>query len=182
MEHQTNTSHEHLATVDFTDNDFYIRFENRFRVPRDVIKRRLGVYWLIIQELKGLYPDSRVLDLGCGRGEWLEFLKDKGWPALGVDLNSAMVDCCRSLGLEAELDDLLLYVLRLPDESQAVISGFHIAEHLAFDDLNRLVHEAFCVLKPGGILILETPNPENIIVGSCSFYNDPTHRLRFHLP
>ena len=158
------------------DNDFYIRFENRFRGPRDVIKRRLGVYWPIIQPLKTLYPENKVLDLGCGRGEWLEFLKDKGWPALGVDLNSAMVDCCRSFGLEAEEGDLLHYVFSLPDESQAVISGFHIAEHLAFDDLNRLVHEALRVLKPGGILILETPNPENIIVAACSFYNDPTHR------
>jgi SAM-dependent methyltransferase len=158
------------------DNDFYIRFENRFRGPRDVIKRRLDVYWPIIQPLKTLYPENKVLDLGCGRGEWLEFLKEKGWPALGVDLNSALVDCCKSFGLEAEQAELLHYVFSLPDESQTVISGFHIAEHLAFDDLNRLVHEAFRVLKPGGILILETPNPENIIVGSCSFYNDPTHR------
>lgn len=157
------------------DNDFYIRFENRFRGPRDVIKKRLGVYLPIIQPLKTLYPDNEVLDLGCGRGEWLELLKDNGWHALGVDLNPAMVACCKSFGLEAEQSDLLHYVLSLPDESQVVISGFHVAEHLAFDDLNRLVHEAFRVLKPAGILILETPNPENIIVGSCSFYNDPTH-------
>ena len=70
----------------------------------------------------------------------------------------------------------LLYLSALPDESQAVVSAFHVVEHITFDQLGTLVAEALRVLKPGGLLIMETPNPENIVVATRNFYLDPTHQ------
>lgn len=158
------------------NDELYLRFENKFRGPRDVIKKLLAVYLPVVEPLKALYPESVVLDLGCGRGEWLELLKANGWRARGVDLNTGMLAFCKALDLEVEKEDAVQYVRKLPGESIAVITGFHIAEHLKFDDLVKLIQAAFQALIPGGMLILETPNPENIIVGTCNFYLDPTHR------
>jgi O-antigen chain-terminating methyltransferase len=72
--------------------------------------------------------------------------------------------------------DAVAALKALPDESQVIVSGFHIAEHLPFSNLQLLVQEALRVLKPAGLLILETPNPENITVGTANFYLDPTHQ------
>jgi O-antigen chain-terminating methyltransferase len=92
-----------------------------------------------------------------------------------VDLDDAMLAACRELGLEVHTGDAVKFLASLPDGSQSVVSGFHIAEHLPFDLLQKLVSEALRVLMPGGLLILETPNPENLVVGTSAFYLDPTH-------
>ncbi|MDF1832143.1 MAG: class I SAM-dependent methyltransferase [Porticoccaceae bacterium] len=157
-------------------DDFYQAFENKFRGDRELIKNRLSVYLHFIQPLKSLYPDSPVIDLGCGRGEWLELLGEYGgFTPRGVDLSAAMLNNAKVQGLLVEQQDALVCLKALPDGSQSIVSGFHIAEHLEFIELQTLVGEAHRVLKPGGLLILETPNPENIIVGTTSFYMDPTH-------
>lgn len=156
-------------------SDFYRAFEDRYRGPRETIKRRLDIYRPSISAVRTLYPGSPCLDLGCGRGEWLEILVEMGLPAHGIDLDNEMLECCQARGLSVEKGDVIELLKRLPDESQAIVSGFHIAEHLNFDSLQEMVKESHRVLKPGGLLILETPNPENIIVGSCRFYLDPTH-------
>ena len=157
-------------------SDFYRAFEDKYRGGRDLIKSRLKVYLPFLEPLKTAYPDCQALDLGCGRGEWLELLRDLGISAHGVDLDSNMLSVCRGLNLSVTVDNAITYIQKLPNESQISVSGFHIAEHLNFDDLQILVQESQRVLKPGGLLILETPNPENIIVASCSFYLDPTHQ------
>ena len=157
-------------------DNFYQAFENKFRGDRQIIKNRLSVYLPIIQPLKGLYPDGSVIDLGCGRGEWLELLgEEPGFTSRGVDLSEAMLASAKALGLSVDKQDALVCLKELPAESQSIVSGFHIAEHLDFTVLQGLVKEAHRVLKPGGLLILETPNPENIIVGTVDFYMDPTH-------
>ena len=158
-------------------SDFYRAFEERYRGSRELIQERLRVYVPYIQPLRQLYPlDPCAIDLGCGRGEWLELLQVEGFAAQGVDLDEGMLAACHALSLPALRGDALEYLGALADASQAVVSGFHIAEHIAFADLQTLVSEALRVLKPGGLLILETPNPENIVVGSNSFYLDPTHK------
>jgi len=156
--------------------DFYRAFEDRHRGPRELIKSRLRVYLPFIEPLKTLYADCRAVDLGCGRGEWLELLREIGVDAHGVDLDDGMLAACRELGLRVETGEAGSCLKTLPDESQAIVSGFHIAEHMPFADLQILVQEALRVLKPAGLLILETPNPENIAVGTANFYVDPTHR------
>jgi O-antigen chain-terminating methyltransferase len=113
--------------------------------------------------------------LGCGRGEWLEVVGELGYDARGVDLDDAMLSACRERGLRVQTGDALEILRGEAEETNALVSGFHIVEHLHFRDLDGLVGEALRILKPGGVLILETPNPENIIVGSSKFYLDPTH-------
>ncbi|UUZ66973.1 class I SAM-dependent methyltransferase [Polaromonas sp. P2-4] len=156
--------------------DFYRALEEKFRGSREEIKSRLHVYLPFARALFKLYSSVSAVDLGCGRGEWLELLDAEGIEAQGIDLDGAMLESCHALGLRAEIGDAISLLKRLPDESQCIVSGFHIAEHLAFADLQTLVQESLRVLKPAGLLILETPNPENIAVGTSNFYLDPTHQ------
>lgn len=157
------------------DIDFYKAFEDKYRGTRDVIKSRLLVYLPFILPLLRVYPDGHALDLGCGRGEWLEILLENGFNATGVDIDKHMLLEGEKLGLNLYCGDALNYLKKVPDASQVVISAFHMVEHISFADLQQLVFYAHKALVPGGLLIMETPNPENLMVGSCSFYTDPTH-------
>lgn len=157
-------------------NGFYRAFEERHRGSRELIRRRLACYLPFIEPLLNVYPAAAALDLGCGRGEWVELLAASGFIPVGVDLDAGMLDAGLKLCLPVQRGDALEHLSALPDESQAVVSAFHVVEHIAFDQLLTLVGEAIRVLKPGGLLIMETPNPENIIVATCNFYLDPSHK------
>jgi SAM-dependent methyltransferase len=157
------------------EDHFYRAFEEEFRGSRELIKSRLRFYLPFIEPLKQTPPCPKAVDLGCGRGEWLEILEENGFSALGVDRDDGMLAACRERGLASEKEDAIECLKRLPDASLAIVSGFHIAEHLPFADLRRLVQESARVLQTGGLLILETPNPENLRVAGTSFYLDPTH-------
>jgi len=155
--------------------DFYRAFEERHRGSRELIRQRLEVYRPFIQPLPDIYRPANAVDLGCGRGEWLEVVQGAGFVSQGVDLDAGMLAACIERGLPVMQGDAIAHLKSLADESQCVVSGFHIAEHMAFDDLETLVLQSMRVLKPGGLLILETPNPENLVVGACNFFLDPTH-------
>jgi SAM-dependent methyltransferase len=155
---------------------FYRAFEDRYRGSRELITHRLQVYRPFIEPLKSVYPECTALDLGCGRGEWLELLQGMGIQAKGVDLDEGMLKACHEIGLQVEQGDALIYLAGLPAESLAIVSAFHVVEHIDFDQLRLLVNEALRVLKPGGLLILETPNPENLLVATKNFYLDPSHQ------
>ena len=154
---------------------FYRAFEDRYRGARATIKERLRAYDPFIAPLAGLQAPPRALDVGCGRGEWLELLGEQGFAARGVDLDDGMLAACRERGLDVELGDAIDCLRRLPDASLALVSAFHLVEHIPFELLQALVAEAQRVLVPGGLLIMETPNAENLVVGATSFYLDPTH-------
>lgn len=154
---------------------FYRAFEDRHRGSRELIKGRLTVYLPFIERLVEIYPDCLVLDVGCGRGEWLELLGEYGVDARGIDQDLGMLEACQSIGLPAEQGDALEALRVMPHESVAAVTGFHIAEHIPFEQLQELFAEAFRIIKPAGLLILETPNAENLVVGAHSFYLDPTH-------
>lgn len=156
--------------------NFYRTFEDKHRGPQDLIKSRLKVYLPFVEIIKTIYPKALALDLGCGRGEWLELLNEHGFITQGVDLDEGMLDACRDLHLNVHKEDVLEFLKKMPNESCSIVSGFHLAEHIHFDNLKQLVKEAKRVLLPAGLLILETPNPENIIVGTSGFYLDPTHQ------
>jgi O-antigen chain-terminating methyltransferase len=87
-----------------------------------------------------------------------------------------MVEQCRQRGFDVALGDVLEYLRNLPDASVGAVTGFHIIEHLPLDRFIKLLDETVRVLKPQGLAIFETPNPHNVLVGSCNFYIDPTHR------
>ena len=164
----------------------YKAFEDLHRGSHELIKSRLGVYLPFIEVIKSIYPPTassstanegiEALDLGCGRGEWLELLKEQRISAEGIDLDDDMLSACRAHGLKVATGDAVAYLQSLPNNSRSLISGFHIAEHLSLDDLKILVEESLRVLKPAGLLILEAPNTENLVVGTSSFYLDPTHQ------
>lgn len=156
--------------------DFYRAFEDRHRGSRDLIMERLEVYLPYVSPLLQLYSPAKALDLGCGRGEWLQICQTAGFDVHGVDLDAGMLQACRELGLPVTLGDAITYLQSQADESLSVVSGFHVAEHIPFEQLDLLVREALRALQPGGLLILETPNPENLVVGTVSFYLDPTHQ------
>lgn len=156
-------------------SDFYRAFEERYRGSRDLIKGRLRSYTGFTEALATLYPGALALDLGCGRGEWLELSAEIGFTAHGVDLDEAMLAACRERGLSVQTADALATLRAQPDASVAMVSAFHLVEHLPFDDVQTLIAEAMRVLLPGGLLIMETPNPENLIVGTSNFYLDPSH-------
>lgn len=158
-----------------SDKNFYRAFEDKYRGSRELIKSRLEVYLPFVKKIKEIEQEPKAIDLGCGRGEWLELTREFGFQSHGIDMDAGMLENVKSLGLSAELGDAVEYLKTLPDESVSIVSGFHIVEHLPFDVLQSLIQEALRVLKPGGLIILETPNPENIEVATANFYLDPTH-------
>ncbi len=132
--------------------DFYQKLMDHFRGPMEQIKSQLEIYIPFIQELKRFYPESLLLDLGCGRGEWLELLREHGFHAYGVDSDEQLITVAKQRGLDVLCGDGLAHLKQLPDDSLSVLSAFHLVEHLTFAELHVLVREAHRILVPGGIL------------------------------
>ena len=151
-------------------DSLYVAFEDALRGPREEIQARLKVYLPLLEK------EFTVLDVGCGRGEWLDLLRQEGYRARGVDFNRIMVEECREKQLDVEGADALDYLRRVPDASVGAVTVFHMVEHLPFRKLVLLLDEVTRILQPGGLAIFETPNPNNFLVGSRNFYFDPTHR------
>jgi len=122
---------------------------------------------------KGL--NKPVLDLGCGRGEFLELLRAAGVEARGIDLSAESVARCRAKGLDAEVADLFAYLGAQPEGSVGGIFCAQVVEHLPPERLPELIRLAAPCLEPGGILAIETPNPECLAIFATHFYLDPTH-------
>ncbi len=155
---------------------FYRAFEDRHRGSRELILSRLSAYKPFLQPLKDVDTERLALDFGCGRGEWLELTGQQGFSAIGVDIDEGMLAECQKLGLHAINSDAIEYLEALEPESCVLVSAFHVVEHISFEALRQFVEHALRVLKPGGLLIMETPNPENILVATHNFYLDPTHQ------
>lgn len=164
------------ALDDHALDAFYVAFENRFRGSTAEIGKRSERYLPIFRQTEAVAAGGTVLDIGCGRGEWLSLLGKHNIQTRGIDLNVSMVAEARALGHDVVEGDVIGYLRTLADESLAAITGFHIVEHLSFKDLITLFDEAKRVLVRGGIILFETPNPENLVVGACTFHYDPTHQ------
>lgn len=153
----------------------YFAFEDHFRGDPLEIRKKLAVYLPFVRMID-IDESHPVLDIGCGRGEWLSLLRENGIPALGVEVNENFVSSCKKSGLQVEAMDLFEYFRRFPDKRFSLITGFHVIEHFPPDKQVELLEIFFDRMVPDGILLLETPNPENSTVGACNFYIDPTHR------
>lgn len=158
----------------------YVAFEDRFRGERADIKERMRVYLSYIERIKAGTDDAIVLDIGCGRGEWLELLRDNRFKAKGIDNNGIMVNQCQGLGLDVINCDVIQYLRDQKPDTFGAITGLHIVEHLPLPVLVQLLDEVRRTLKPGGVAIFETPNPENMMVGATFFHIDPTHDKPVH--
>lgn len=161
--------------ADSIPDALYSAFEERFRGSREEVTRRLSVYLPVLDKAGVRDSDAPVLDVGCGRGEWLELLGQHGYTARGVDFNKEFVLHGQEQGVDLVHAEAVGYLGSQPDGSCAAVTSFHVVEHLPAGRLVELLRQIHRVLRPGGIMILETPNPENHIVGACNFYLDPTH-------
>ena len=148
----------------------YNSFEDLPRWAVEESGKRLGVYLGDIPVGEG-----PVVDIGCGRGEWLELLKGKGIPAYGVDNNPEVAARAATRGLDVRTENGLDHLRAVGERTVNTVTAFHVAEHLPLDVLIELIDLSLAALRPGGKLILETPNPANLSVGSTTFWLDPTH-------
>ncbi|MFZ0751548.1 MAG: methyltransferase domain-containing protein, partial [Pyrinomonadaceae bacterium] len=151
----------------------YVELEDRFRGSRDEVKSSQTFYLPSVQSAPN--ADRPVVDLGSGRGEWLELMREAGVVAIGVETNRVMIDLCRERGLEVIEQDALSYLRGLPDDSLRAVTGFHIIEHLPPETLMLLLDQIMRTLRAGGFVAFETPNPDNLFVSGNYFYFDPSH-------
>ncbi|MDQ6649001.1 MAG: class I SAM-dependent methyltransferase [Actinomycetota bacterium] len=157
----------------------YAEFTDRFRGSTREINAKLAGYLPDVRRLVGAGDstgEARVVDLGSGRGEWLTLLRDAGVPAVGVDSNPGFVASGLARGLDLVHGDAVAHLEDLPPDSLDLVTAFHLIEHLDVDTLLALLAAARQALRPGGCVLLETPNPTNLRMAACDFYNDPTHR------
>ncbi len=154
----------------------YPRLESHFRGSRDLIKERQSIYLPYLLATEAAKNGLPVLDLGCGRGEWLELLAGNGFVARGVEQNQEFAGECRRRGLVVEEAEAGLFLAGLKSESVGGVTAFHLLEHLSFAAWLGILQETVRVLAPGGVAIFETPNPENLLVSSSDFFLDPTHQ------
>jgi len=152
----------------------YLAFEDRFRGSRDEIRARMATYLPLFDGA------SDVLDVGCGRGEFLELLASAGITARGLDLNHEMVETCRANGLDVTEGDAVGYLSALPDGSLGGLFAAQVVEHLEPAYLLSFLELAFHKLRPGGRLVLETLNPSCWVAFFESYIRDITHVWPLH--
>ncbi len=158
-----NGSAGHATALD------YARFEERFRGGENYISKNQEFYLPLFREC------DRILDLGCGRGEFLQLVHGAGVTAIGVDADPDAIAACLEKGLTVEQRDIFEYLSAQPDNSFDGIFCSQVVEHLTPHKISELVRLAAQKLGPGGILAVETPNPNCLAIFARDFYIDPTH-------
>jgi SAM-dependent methyltransferase len=162
------------ASFHSLDSYKYVGFEDQFRGSREVIRARLESY------LPFFAGASDILDVGCGRGEFLELLAAAGISGRGIDLNHEMAELCRARGLDVAETDAVSYLATLPDASLGGLFAAQVVEHLQPDYLLRFLDLAFLKIRPGGRLVLETLNPACWVAFFESYIRDITHVWPLH--
>jgi len=152
----------------------YLGFEDQFRGSPDDISARLAEYVPLFQGV------TDVLDIGCGRGEFLALMKAEGISARGIDLNQSMVEECRTRGLDVTKADALSYVSGLADGSLGGLFAAQVVEHLEPAYLARLLETAAHKMRAGGLIVLETINPACWVAFFESYIRDLTHVRPLH--
>ena len=160
--------------LESVDSHTYVGFEDQFRGSTDDIAERVSEYLPYFQ------GTSDVLDIGCGRGEFLSLLREQGVQARGIDINGSMVDVCRQQGIDATEADALSYLRAQPDESLGGLFAAQVVEHLEPRYLTGLIDLAFDKLRPGAPIILETINPACWFAFFESYVRDITHVRPIH--
>ena len=158
------------------DSDYdcidYFDFENHFRGSIDSVKKSQESY------LKCFQGKSHVLDIGCGRGEFLSLMQENGIHAEGVDIYEPYADYCNMKGLSASCGNGITYLANM-DEVDGIFVG-QVVEHLKINDIIRLCSTAYEKLSDGGCLVIETPNPTSLSIYTNAFYIDPSHIKPVH--
>jgi SAM-dependent methyltransferase len=171
---RSRASADEVGLTGALDSYKYVEFENQFRGSQDTIRARLESY------LPYFASASDVLDVGCGRGEFLDLLQARGITARGLDLNHEMVEVCRARGLAVDESDAVSYLERVPDQSLGGLFAAQVVEHLQPAYLLRFLELAFHKLRPGAPIVLETLNPACWTAFFDSFIRDITHVWPLH--
>ena len=153
----------------------YVDFENHFRGSEESIRLKQGSYLDLFRDVPG-----PVVDLGCGRGEFLELCSGAGIPSYGVDRNPGMVALCKEKGLDAREEDLLEHLASIPASSLGGLFCAQTVEHLSVRDVPRFFELAASAIASGGRLVIETINPESLFVFASAFYVDLGHLRPLH--
>ena len=161
------------ASANSFEAEHYLAFEEIFRGSSEELRSRLRDY---VAYFEGRAP---VVDLGCGRGEFLELLGEAGVEARGVDGNREMVHACRDKGLTAEVGDIISFVADAASGSVGGLFAAQVIEHLPPSILRKFVGDCFRALRDDGRIVLETVNPESV-VALVGFYRDLTHQKPLH--
>ncbi len=151
---------------------FYVDFEERFRGSEQEVEQGLRLYLSLFQ---GVGVGDLVVDLGSGRGEWLSLLRKEGFDAQGVEVNPYFIEECEKEGLDIVRSDVFRFLKKVTSSTVRIVTAFHLIEHLGPQRRLPFLREIYRVLEPGGIMILETPNPRNILVSAGDFWRDPEH-------
>jgi len=152
----------------------YSDFEQRFRGEEAEVKEKLKKYLSIFSSV------DHILDIGCGRGEFIELLQQEGKEAEGIDISLSMLRVAKEKGLKCQKSDALQYLKEKGDESIGGIFSAQVIEHLQPDYLREMVLESFRVLKKGSPIVLETVNPLSIFALSNIYFLDVTHQKPLH--
>ncbi len=165
-----------IANKDFSPQSYtYFAFENRFRGSRETIKERQLQYVKYAAEAYQNSKGDYVLDIGCGRGEFLEILSENNIPSKGIDTNEENINFCRGLNMNVELLDALKFMKSVKDDSLIGVTAFQVVEHLNTEYLMEFLKTSFQKIKEGGIIVLETVNPFSLC-SLMNFFTDLTHR------
>lgn len=157
------------------NDDFYAFFEGVNYASEEQVRDYRSIYVSYVKPILEFVDAPLAFDFGCGRGEWLQMLRELGFKVAGVDIDQGMLNSAQQKGLDVQMGDGSHFLKQIPDQSVAVLSAFHVLEHLPFDKIIEFFQQSKRVLIPGGLLIAETPNPENLFVATSNFYLDHTH-------
>lgn len=156
-------------------DELYRAFEDRFRGSEENIRDKQSKYLQLFKDLPEELRAKPIVDIGCGRGEWLEVVNQNNLNGVGVEPNESMAKEAKAKNIEVYSEGALSYFSKVKAESLGGVTSFHVVEHLELDYLFEMLQQACKSIASGGCIVLETPNPENVVVGSCNFYTDPTH-------
>ncbi|MBW3050288.1 hypothetical protein DNJ72_09060 [Prochlorococcus marinus XMU1403] len=156
-------------------SNFYLDFENKFRGDTESILSQFSKYDFLIDLIIQDVENPKFIDIGSGRGEWIQKWSNKVEDCFGIENDQEMISLCRKKGLNIIDGDAIDILSTLPTNSVSVITIFHMIEHITYKNSITILSECYRVLREDGICIIETPSIDNLIVSTNTFYLDQTH-------
>lgn len=172
--YQENVKIRNVLNENIYNDIDYFEFQNEMRGSFDEIKKRQ------LQYLPYFKASKCVIDLGCGRGEFLDLLREHNIKGIGVDAYNKSVEFCQARGLSVVEEDVIEFLKGQKDDSIDGVFSAQLIEHISAGKILQLCHESFRIMKKESYIVLETPNPMCLSTYMNSFYLDPSHKNPVH--